>query len=77
MFDIIVANLNQLKEREATLKELRALEIAEIPYTLGENAALRDIMQLYRKYMPLKNTDISASDRIEFCKIIKLFDFAQ
>ena len=70
MFDIIVANLNQLKEREATLKELRALEIAEIPYTLGENAALRDIMQLYRKYMPLTNTDISASDRIEFCKII-------
>ena len=69
-FDVIIANLNQLKEREATLKELRALEIAEIPYTLGENAALRDIIQLYRKYMPLTNTDISASDRIQFCKII-------
>ena len=69
-FDVIISNLNQLKEREATIKELRALEIAEIPYTLSDNTTLRDIIQLYRKLMPLTNTNISAADRLEFCKII-------
>lgn len=69
-FDTVIANLNQLKEREAIIKELRALEIAEIPYTLGETVELRDIIQLYRRYMPLSNNVLTVEDRIEFCKII-------
>lgn len=68
--EIIAANLKHLQEREATLQELRALEVAEIPYTLGQTAELRDIIQLYRRYMPLANTHITAQDRIQFCQII-------
>lgn len=68
--DIIVSNLNRLKEREATIKELRALEIAELPCVIDSTAGLRDIIRLYRQHMPLRNDDFTIPDRLEFCNRI-------
>lgn len=70
VFDIIVSNLDRLSEREATIKELRALEIAELPCGIGPCSGLRDIIPLYRQYMPLRSTAFTVSDRIEFCNKI-------
>lgn len=70
--DTLSSNLRILQEREAALRQLRALVITDMMLPLSEHSGVRDIIQTYRKYMPFDNSAFSVFDRAELCKKICL-----
>ena len=64
------ADLTMLKEREATIGELRVLTIKDLTIPLPDIIDLYELTQIYLTYMPLDSDIFTLTDRIVFCNIL-------
>lgn len=64
--EILTANLQQLREREAITNELRALAIKDATLPSNDIHDARELIRIYRKYMPFDGS-YTIADRTLFC----------
>lgn len=64
--EILNSNLHKIREREAFTSELRALTIKDIDLPSTDIHDVKELVRIYRKYMPLDGT-YTIADRALFC----------
>lgn len=64
----LVSDLTMLQEREAVIKELRALTVKDLKISLPNQLDMRELVRIYRRYMPTDSNIFTLPDRVIFCK---------
>jgi len=64
----LVSDLTMLQEREAVIKELRALTVKDLKISFPNQTDMRELVRIYRRYMPTDSEIFTLSDRVIFCK---------
>ena len=64
----LVSDLTMLQEREAVIKELRALTVKDLKISLPNQPDMRELVRIYRRYMPIDSNIFTLPDRVIFCK---------
>ena len=64
----LVSDLTMLQEREAVIKELRALTVKDLKISLPNQPDIRELVRIYRRYMPIDSNIFTLPDRVIFCK---------